>query len=329
MLPILSKILEKAVHTQLAEYLEKNDLLNKHQFGYRVNRSTKLASALFCDDVRRSIDEGKLVGAVYVDLTKAFDTIGHNVLLSKLPAYGITGPELTWFTDYLFRRHQLVSIGNTYSTSHPIFSGVPQGSMLGPLLFIIFFNDFGDVLSNSKFVMYADDTVIYCAHKDKSVIEKLLDEDLIRIGSYFDENELIINLKKGKTESMLFGTPQRLAKTDKMLKVSYRQQLINFVEEYKYLGNIVDKNLTFNNSFNKYYKKATSLIKLLAKTRKYLTVLASYNIYTSMIVPVLTYRSIVKLCMTRTQSNQILSVENRAKKIIGTDKLPKIDSMIK
>ena len=119
-------------------------------------------------------------------------------------------------------------------------------------------------------------------------------------------------------------------KTDKILKVPYRQQLINFVEEYKYLANIVDENLTFNNSFNKYYyKQATSLIKLLAKTRKYLTVLASYNIYTSMIVPVLTYRSIVKLCMTRTQSNQILSVENRAKKIIGPDKLPKIESMIK
>lgn len=106
------------------------------------------------------------------------------------------------------------------------------------------------------------------AHKEKAVSESLLDEDLIKIGNYFYDNEFIINLKKGKTESMLFATLQRLRKTGKAFKASYHQKLINFVEEHKYLWNIVDNNLTFSSSFSRSYKKAISLIKFIANTRK-------------------------------------------------------------
>ena len=103
-LPVLSKILEKAVHHQFLAFLENNKLLNESQFGYRKNRSTKLAAALFCDNIRRDINIGKMVGAVYLDLSKAFDTIGHGLLLDKLSTYGVKGKELQWFTSYLFNR---------------------------------------------------------------------------------------------------------------------------------------------------------------------------------------------------------------------------------
>eukprot|EP00111_Clytia_hemisphaerica_P002352 TCONS_00006717-protein len=124
-LPTFSKILEKAVRSQLSDFLENNNLLTDRQFGYRKNRSTKIASALLFDDIRSSIDKGELVGAVYIDLTKAFDTIGigHAILLQKLQEYGISDIELKWFKSYLFNRNQQVRISNSLSNKQPLFTG--------------------------------------------------------------------------------------------------------------------------------------------------------------------------------------------------------------
>ena len=162
-LPIFSKILEKAAHSQLSQFLEENNLLTECQFGYRQNRSTKLASTLLFDNIRSLIDNGKLVGAIYIDLTKAFDTIGHGVLLSKLQEYGIKGTALEWITNYLFNREESVYANGQFSSKQNMLSGVPQGSILGPLLFVIFYNDFPEYLKHCSCVMYADDTIIYVA----------------------------------------------------------------------------------------------------------------------------------------------------------------------
>ncbi len=153
-LPILSKILEKAVHRQFYNFLEINKLLNDCQFGFRRNRSTKLAATVFCDKIRKEMDNGKLIGCLY--LSKAFDTIGHGILWNKLPAYGVEGPELAWFTDYLFNRTQLIEMHNTRSRPSTITTGVPQGSILGPLMFIVFFNDLRESVMNSDIIKYAD-----------------------------------------------------------------------------------------------------------------------------------------------------------------------------
>ena len=133
-LPALSKILERAVHSQLIDYLEKFNLITNCQYGYRKNRSTELATSLLLDDIRKKVDQGYMVGAIFIDLSKAFDTIGHGILLSKLPSYGIENTELAWFTDYLFGRRQFVSYDNEVSAGNPVTCGVPQGSILGPLL---------------------------------------------------------------------------------------------------------------------------------------------------------------------------------------------------
>ena len=153
------------------------------QFGYRAKRSTKLAATLLFDDIRREIDQGKLVGAVFVDLTKAFDTIGHSVLLNKFPSYGIKGNELTWFSDYLFNRSPLVDLNNVHSISEPIYNWVPQGSIIGPLLFIVFFNDIVRQLTYSKIIKYTE-----FSDRDVYVIENPLNKDLELISKYFDEN---------------------------------------------------------------------------------------------------------------------------------------------
>ena len=327
MLPILSKILERAVHSQLLEYLESNKLISDRQFGYRRKRSTKLAATIFADEVRRDVDQGKLVGAIFIDLSKAFDTISHSVLLEKLPSYGINDLELEWITDYLFQRYQCVRIKNIYSNKQPVYSGVPQGSILGPLLFMLMFNDFSEKLKYSRTVQYADDTVIYFSNKDFVVIENSLSEDLSLIADYFDKNELVINLKKGKTECMLFGTSKRLYKVSRELDIYYRDTRVNVTTEYKYLGNVLDSSLSFNKNFESSYRKASGRIGLLRKLKGYLTQAAALSIYKMMVIPTLTYAGPVKLSFTKTQLEKMDSLERRANSIIQLD-VPKIYNQI-
>lgn len=130
-LPIASKILERAVHTQLMEYMEKNNLNSEQQFGYRRKRSTDIAATVFLDSIRTEIDRGNLVGATFIVLYKSFDTVGHSILLSKLPSFGIHDNELNWSTVYLLNRKQQVVYENSKSNASNITCGVPQGSILG------------------------------------------------------------------------------------------------------------------------------------------------------------------------------------------------------
>ena len=175
------------------------------QFGFRPKLSTELATTLLLDNIRRSVDEGKLVGAVFIDLTKAFDTISHSKLLEKLPRYGISRIEPEWFKDYLFNRSASVSYDGHLSKSNEILTGVLQGSTIGPLLFLIFFNDITDVFENSKIIKYADDTVLHVDDKDLDNIQIKLNKDIDAVADWLDENELIINLKKGKTDSLIWN----------------------------------------------------------------------------------------------------------------------------
>ena len=242
-LPALSKILEKAVHQQLISYLEKHNLLSDKPFGYRKHKSTEFAVNLFVDDIRKSIDDGKLVGALFVDLSKAFDTISHSTLLAKLPTYGIHEVELDWFRDYLFNRHQQVFCEKERSNIFEVVCGVPQGSVLGPLLFTMFYNDLKDHLTSVKLIKFADDTVLYFSSDNFQIIENTLNLEIQNLYKYLAENELIINLKPGKTEAMLFGSSKRLAKNPKQLRLTYNGTDICFTKRYKYLGTIVDPSL--------------------------------------------------------------------------------------
>jgi len=160
------------------------------------------------------------MGAVFSDLSKAFDTISHSGLLNKLPFYGICDNELKWFTDYLFLRKQTVRYNGVLSEPNPIFTGVPQGSILGPLLFNIYFADVHKPLQSSRIITYANDTIIFTSSSNFDVIERSLNDDINNLATWFCKNELIINLKKGKSEAMIFGTAQRLSR---LQGITYKQ----------------------------------------------------------------------------------------------------------
>lgn len=317
-LPIISKVIEKIVHKQLIVFLEENKLLNKHQFGFRNKMSTEHAVTIFIDSIRKKVDQGNLVGACFIDLSKAFDTISHSKLLTKLPSYGIYDRELDWFTDYLFGRKAMVQYNQTISDPFPITSGVPQGSILGPLLFLLIFNDLTDVVKHSEVVKYADDTVLYVHAKTGKEAAKLLTEDLSAISDWFKENELIMNLKKGKTEALLFGTSKKVANHSKDFEIYANDTKITVTKQYKYLGVPVDSSLNMNSFFDTCYKKASSRLNLLAKLRHMLDIDAARSIYHSMILPTFTYCGLHLLHLTITQENKLASFHRRAERIVNT-----------
>ena len=251
-LPTLSKILEKIVHKQLMAHLERHSLLSEYQFSFRPIRSTELAVTYFTDLIRNEADNGKATRAVFIDLSKAFDTISHSVLLSKLSRYGVYDMELQWFTDHLFLRKQIVQFNGVFSEPNPINTGVPQGSILGPLLFLIFFNDVHSPLRHCKIITYANDTVIFTSSSDIDMIQSNLSQDLDNLSNCFRDNELIFNLKKGKSEVMLFGTGKRLNLfRGCRVKLSVNDDPINTTTCYKYFGVHLDSTLNFETHFQK------------------------------------------------------------------------------
>lgn len=191
-------------------HLEHNSLLFEYQFGFRRNRLTEVAATYFTDLIRKEADSDMATGGVFIDLTKAFNTISHSDLLGKLLRYGVHDMELQWFTDYVFLHRQTVHFDGVLSEPNPINTRVPQGSILGPLLFLIFFDNVHTPLRHCTIITYADDTVIFTPSSDIDVIQSNLSQGLDNLSYWFRDNELFFNLMKGKSEVMLFGTGKRL-----------------------------------------------------------------------------------------------------------------------
>ena len=173
-LPVFSKILERVVHNQLYEYLENNEFLSSQQFGFRRSRSTSSAVVYFTDIVRKNMDRAHLAGALFIDLSQAFDTVDHSTLISKLPLYGIEHAEQRWIQNYLTQRSQIACFEGELSQEKKITYGVHQGSILGPLLFQIHINDVHLDIENCKTIMYADDTVLLFSDKTEAEINKAI-----------------------------------------------------------------------------------------------------------------------------------------------------------
>lgn len=186
LIPVIAKVFEAVVSQQLSAYLLSNAILHSAQSGFRPMHCTQDVLLKTLEDWREALDVGKIVGTVMIDLSKAFDSIDHSILLSKLDAYGIRGLELNWFRDYLSNRRQRVTLSGVTCEWRELRRGVPQGSVLGPLLFSLFVNDLPDVSRNCSVNLYADDTTIYQSATSPRVLSQVLQDDLERIATCMD-----------------------------------------------------------------------------------------------------------------------------------------------
>ncbi|CAB4041427.1 Hypothetical predicted protein, partial [Paramuricea clavata] len=281
------------------------------------NRSTKHAITILIDDVRTGMDQGQLTGSVFMDMRKAFDTVNHGHLLDKLPAYGIKDIEMKWLTSYLFARAQVVNFKGTLSDKKTITHGVPQGSILGPLLFALLINDLHTEVTECKILLYADDTVVYFSHRNISQLETIVNEEVNKIAKWMSENHLTLNLKKGKTEFLLFGSAKRLGKeSSSPINIKINGEHLNQTTQYKYLGVLLDHHLTLHEQVRTVYHKTSTRLKLLKRVRHNLTTYAAERVYLNMIQPIITYCPAVYLGLRTYLKEKLQSVQDRGKKIV-------------
>ena len=177
---ILSKVYEKVMYNRLLTFLEDYNVLFENQFGFRKLHSSYMALMVLTDKLMKSLENGEYVIGVYLDFSKAFDTVDHAILLSKLSHYGIRSKALNWFISYLSNRKQYVTYNGVSSPVNNITCGVPQGSILGPLLFLLYINDLGHICSNTTLILFADYTNLFKSGKDLNKMQDELNSELAK-----------------------------------------------------------------------------------------------------------------------------------------------------
>jgi retron-type reverse transcriptase len=195
------------MYNRLIDFIEKRNIFYNKQFGFRPKHSTDHAILSIIDKIQKAIDERDYSCGIFLDLSKAFDTVNHQILINKLKHYGIRGVAINWLISYLSNRKQLVSIGNVTSDQEIISCGVPQGSVLGPLLFLLYINDFDQCSDLLDFHLFADDANLFFKHKNLITLQSDLNNELNNIFTWLCANKLSLNIDQ--SNFVIFHPPQK------------------------------------------------------------------------------------------------------------------------
>ena len=305
-LPILSKPLER--HTS-------NNLLCSNQSAYRPYHSCETALLNISDNWLKAMDNSELVGTVFLDLSKAFDLVNHDILLAKLDKYHTGTNALDWFRSYLTGRTQVVSVSGVLSSPLNLDVGVPQGSILGPLLFSIYINDLPLLLKDTEVDIYADDTMIWSSGTNCTDIQNTLNDSLDKANSWFKLNRMIPNTKK--TKHLLVGSVQKLNHSIETTMEIYIDNIkLEEAAGEKLLGVVIDSNLSWNLHIDYLIKKLNSRICLLKRAKAYLTFACRKMLYNALIKPILEYCCTVWGNCTVGNLHRVLRLQKRCARLI-------------
>ena len=302
--------MERIVHRQVYKFLREHNLITSEQFGFRPNLSTNIALTRVTEEILLNIDNKLVTGAVFIDLRKAFDTVDHTLLIAKLKNIRFSAPVINWFTSYLSSRTAVTSINNITSTPKPVTVGVPQGSILGPLLFLIFINDLPQCLKHCKSILYADDTLLYYAGRTENDLQVKINEDLNSLSQWLNNNLLTLNYEK--TKFMVFANKKQSTKVD----ITIENKKVLQETSFNYLGVTLSSDLTWHNHIDNMIAKINQRLGVLRRVKEFLDLDMRCVLYTSLILPLFDYGDTIwgdKNNSILMNSLQVL--ENKAAKI--------------
>ena len=327
LLSSFSKILEKLVALRLMSYLSENNILSKWQFGFRSGHSTSHPLVHFLNKITDALNKKKHSIAIFCDLKKAFDTCDHHILLSKLKKYGVEGMELDWFQSYLSNHKQFVSVGNRSSSLLEISLGVPQGSILGPLLFLLYIND---LPLSSKFLslLFADDTTLLFTHDDLITLTEIVNTEFRKVCEIFRSNRLVLH--PDKTKFMLFTrsggglNPVIYCNNNNFgqdepsnISLISRVNTNDDIPAVKFLGVFFDPNLNFKHHISTLKTKLSRALYALRSVKKTLNQQSLLLLYNSVFHCHLLYAVIIWSCSRSGQLNEIFKMQKKAIRIVA------------
>ena len=311
----ISKILEKIIHVRVYSFMQSTKQITDNQFGFRENHSCSDAIIDLCAEIIKNNERGLHTACIFLDLSKAFDTLSHTILLLKLERYGIRGITLDWFRSYLtgrkLRSKVAVSSGSThcYSDYYDVTIGTPQGSCLGPLLFLIYINDLNLNLEYCRILLFADDTTIFCGHRNRNYLNWCLSEDLKTINDWFLANKLTLNLDK--SHLLQFG------KNTISINLNLNNVPIAESDSVKFLGVHLDRDLKWTHHVNCLVNKLKRNLHLLRMGKKLLDTKSLKLVYHAHFESHLLYGLPIwgSMC-SKEQLNRIKSVQSKALKFL-------------
>ena len=271
----INKLLEKIIYNRIIQFLEKYNRLYKLQFGFRTQHSTNHTIVDITEKIKNALDNNKLASGIFIDLQKAFDTVNHNILINKLEHNGIRGVPNNWFSSYLSERQQYVTINGKVSTSKLMEHGVPQGSVLGPLLFLVYINDLHKAIKHSTAYHFADDTNLININSSPKKMQKQINMDLKLLYQWLLANKISLNCSK--TEFIIFKKPRQIINFH--FKIRMNGTRIYPVKSIKYLGVHLDEYLNGTNHGKEVLKKLIRANGMLAKVRHYVQQKELLSIY--------------------------------------------------
>lgn len=315
LLSCFSKIYERAMHKRLTEFLNQNKLLFESQYGFRAMHSCEHALLEAQYNLNMALDKKQIAALLLIDFSKAFDMVDHGILLNKLEHYGIRGHLLDWFRSYLIGRQQYVHVNNENSVKHGLKYCVPQGSILGPVLFILYINDLPNISNLANYIFFADDANIIITGFSTREIREKVESVLTEINSWVTANGLKLNLKK--TKFMIFSNKHNISTSD--INITFNGVSIERVESERFLGVILDSDLSWKSHISGIAAKVSRNAGILFKLKGLVPEKVLKLVYNSLIQSHLNYcsniwglgskSSIEKIF--RAQKKAIRTVENK------------------